>query len=79
MRLLLIFAHVPNLIIRHSLKDITTAKGGGFLRLTKNRIIVDGQASLGYGRYLKINKSDPNTYSNGYLDMQLWLSIGHCF
>ncbi len=33
--LFLIFAHVPNLIIRHSPEDITTAKGGGFLSHTK--------------------------------------------
>lgn len=57
-------------------------RGGGSFGvtwITKSKIIVDGQTSLGYGRYLKINKSDPNTHSNGYLDIQLWLSIGYCF
>jgi hypothetical protein len=41
--LFLIFAHVQNLIIRHSPEDITTAQGGGFLSHTKkyNEVIKD--------------------------------------
>jgi hypothetical protein len=41
--------------------------------------VIDFQTSMGYGRYLNIDKQDPNTYANGYLDMQLWFSIGYCF
>lgn len=51
----------------------------GLLFVTKSRIVIDGQTSLGYGRYLNLNKSDPSTYSNGYLDAQIWLSIGYSF
>ena len=36
MGLFLIFAHVPNLGIRHSPEYITTALGGGFLRHIKD-------------------------------------------
>jgi hypothetical protein len=53
MRLLLIFAHVPNLIIRHSPKDITTAKGGGFLSLTKKAQKKIPVLLLFYGRAKK--------------------------
>ncbi len=51
----------------------------GLLYVTKSRIVIDGQASLGYGRYLNIDKTDPSTYSNGFLDTQIWLSIGYSF
>jgi hypothetical protein len=51
----------------------------GLLYVTKGRIIIDQQTSLGYGRYLNLDKSNPSTYSNGYLDVQMWLSVGYCF
>lgn len=51
----------------------------GLLYVTKSRIVIDGQASLGYGRYLNIDKADPSTYSRGFLDTQIWLSIGYSF
>jgi hypothetical protein len=57
-------------------------RGGGSLGLsyfTKSYFIFDTQSSLGYGRYLNIDKNDPNTYNMGYLDIQLWFSIGYCF
>ncbi|KAA5541631.1 DUF3575 domain-containing protein [Adhaeribacter rhizoryzae] len=56
-------------------------RSGGSLGLayfTKNKFMLDGQSSLGYGRYLNINTSDPNTYLKGYLDLQIWFSIGYC-
>lgn len=57
-------------------------RGGGSFGLsyfTPSRINVDVQTSLGYGRYLNLDWSDPNTYSGGYPDMQVWASIGYCF
>ena len=57
-------------------------RGGGSLGLsyfTRNYFIFDTQSSLGYGRYINIDKKDPDTYSMGYLDVQLWLSVGYCF
>jgi hypothetical protein len=57
-------------------------RGGGslgFAYFTKSKFVLDGQGSLGYGRYLNIDKSDPDTYFKGYLDVQVWLSIGYCF
>jgi hypothetical protein len=57
-------------------------RGGGSLGLsyiTKSKIIVDGLMSLGYGAYTKVYKPDVNRNSSGYLDTQLWLSIGYCF
>lgn len=56
---------------------------GGFsiggLWLLKNNFVTDLQSSLGYGRYINIDKNDPNTYSNGYLDIQIWISVGYYF
>lgn len=57
-------------------------RGGGSLGLsyfTKRKFVFDGQTSLGYGRYFKPYLPDPNTNSIGYLDAQVWLSIGYCF
>jgi hypothetical protein len=53
---------------------------GGSLGLTfigKKRLVLDALTSIGYGRYIKYYKSDTN--SKGYLDLQVWLSIGYCF
>jgi len=57
-------------------------RGGGSFGIayfTKSRINFDGQTSLGYGRYLNLDSSDPNTYSKGHPDFQVWASIGYCF
>ena len=57
-------------------------RGGGSLGLSyisKKRIVIDGLASLGYGTYTKIYKPDVNRNSSGYLDAQIWLSIGYFF
>ena len=51
----------------------------GISWFTKNRIIIDYQNSLGYGRYLHLDTNDPDTYAKGYPDVQLWLSVGYCF
>lgn len=55
---------------------------GGTLGLTyfsKDNFVVEGLGSLGYGRYLSLDNLDPNTHSSGYLDMQVWLSVGFSF
>ncbi|WP_026461488.1 DUF3575 domain-containing protein [Adhaeribacter aquaticus] len=55
-------------------------RGGGSFGLsyfTKSRINFDAQISVGYGRYLNLNLSDPNTYSKGHPDVQVWASIGY--
>jgi len=57
-------------------------RGGGSLGLSyisKSKIIVDGLMSLGYGTYTKVYKPAVNRNSSGYLDAQVWLSVGYCF
>ena len=57
-------------------------RGGGSLGISyfsNSRIVIDGLVSLGYGRYTKAYKSETNGKSSGYLDAQVWLSIGYCF
>ncbi|PSR52691.1 hypothetical protein AHMF7605_03700 [Adhaeribacter arboris] len=59
-----------------------SVRGGGTLGIAcffKSKIVVDGQTSLGYGRYLSHKQTNPNTYAKGYLDMQVWLSLGYGF
>jgi hypothetical protein len=59
-----------------------SARGGGslgFAYFTKSNIIIDAQSSLGYGRYIKPQRLNPYDYSKGYLDLQVWLSVGYCF
>ena len=51
----------------------------GLTLITKNTLVFDGLCSLGYGRYLHLDRNDPDSYSNGYLDVQVWFSIGYCF
>ena len=57
-------------------------RAGGTVGLTyfaKSKVVIEGLGSLGYGRYLNLDKSDPSTNGNGYLDMQVWLSVGYSF
>lgn len=59
-----------------------SVRGGGSVGVcffSNSHIVIDHQVSVGYGRYLKLNKQDPNTYAAGYPDVQVWLSIGYCF
>jgi hypothetical protein len=52
--------------------------GGQYL--FTNRISLDGHVGLGYGKYYKQhNRVDPMAKSDGYIDANLWLSIGYCF
>jgi hypothetical protein len=57
-------------------------RGGGSLGLsyfTKSKFVIDAQYSMGYGKYTKFYKPDLNANANGYLDVQVWLSVGYCF
>lgn len=59
----------------------SSLRGGvsaGLCYLTKSQIIFDAQTSLGYGKYLNRGSINHNK-SNGYLDLQFWLSIGYAF
>lgn len=51
----------------------------GVAFFSKSNIVIDGQASLGFGKYFKYYSRDPNHYYSGYLDTQIWLSVGYCF
>jgi hypothetical protein len=62
-----------------SANSLRTGGSLGFSYITKRRFVMDMQGSLGYGRYLNLDKSNPNTYANGFLDMQIWFSLGYCF
>ena len=62
-----------------SANSIRSGGSLGLSYISQRKIIIDGLASLGYGRYTKIYKPDINGTSTGYLDAQLWLSVGYCF
>jgi hypothetical protein len=68
----------------YSARDFSASsvRGGGSLGLSyisKSKIIFDAVMSLGYGKYTKVYKPDVNRNSSGYLDAQVWFSIGYCF
>lgn len=44
-----------------------------------NMLVIEVLGSLGFGHYLNLDKSDPDTNGNGYLDLQIWLSVGYSF
>jgi hypothetical protein len=51
--------------------------GGSYI--SKSRFVIDGLVSLGYGKYISYYKLNSIRDSNGYLDAQIWISIGYCF
>ena len=59
-------------------QSIRSGASLGLLYYSKNKIIIDGQSSLGYGRYINLDNNNPNTRFKGFLDIQLWLSVGYC-
>ncbi|WP_170234230.1 DUF3575 domain-containing protein [Segetibacter aerophilus] len=57
-------------------------RGGGsvgFAYFTKSNIVIDVQGSLGYGRYIHPKRLNPYDDAKGYIDVQVWLSVGYCF
>ncbi|MBE7171976.1 MAG: hypothetical protein INR73_15425 [Williamsia sp.] len=58
-----------------------SVRGGysfGFSYFSKSKINIDGMTGLGYGKYTKVYRSNSNQRAGGYLDMQVWLSVGYC-
>ena len=47
--------------------------------VSKNRIYLDLQGSLGGGFYTTTYWSNRERSSNAYVDMQIWLNLGYCF
>lgn len=62
-----------------SANSIRSGASLGLCYLSQHRVVVDGLASLGYGNYTKIYKPDSNGDLTGYIDAQVWLSVGYCF
>ena len=62
-------------------KDQSIRGGGsaGLIYSTKSKIIFDAQTSLGYGKYLNRDKGFPTKHGGGYLDIQIWFSVGYGF
>ncbi len=56
--------------------SIRTGASTGYTYIFNNKIILDAQLGLGYGAYPKNQR--PENYK-GYLDAQVWLSVGYCF
>lgn len=61
-------------------QSVRTGVNIGGQYLFTNRISLDGHVGLGYGKYYKqFDRADPTARSDGYIDANLWLSIGYCF
>ncbi len=70
--------------VGYSAKDFATnsirsGASGGLSYITRNYFIFDMQTSLGYGRYFNVKRSNDKANAKGYLDAQLWFSLGYCF
>jgi len=59
--------------------SIRTGFSGGLSYITSNHFIIEAQNSYGYGRYFNIKRSDNDANAKGYLDVQVWFSVGYCF
>ncbi len=73
-----------NYLFSYPSKDFfaNSIRGGlslGCTIITKNKLAVEILTSTGYGRYTTIYKADTNHKSKGYLDAQIWLSVGYSF
>lgn len=51
----------------------------GFLFIPKKRFILEGTTALGYGKYFNVKNYISDPMPKGYLDFQLWLSVGYYF
>lgn len=66
-------------------RDFTSnsVRSGGSLGVAyqlRNNIVFDASASLGYGRYFNTkNNNATNFPPKGYLDTQIWFSVGYGF
>ncbi len=62
-----------------SANSIRGGESLGCMYISKSRIVIDALISLGYGRYVKVYKTDSSHDPKAYLDAQVWLSVGYCF
>jgi hypothetical protein len=51
----------------------------GFIYLPFKRLILETTTGLGYGKYFNIKNNLHQAAPKGYLDFQLWLSVGYTF
>lgn len=59
--------------------SIRTGANAGFLFIPKKHFILEGTTALGYGKYFNAKNYISNPVPKGYLDFQLWLSVGYYF
>lgn len=60
-----------------SANSIRSGLSIGSMYIGRKGLVIDSQLSLGYGSYIYPYKADNE--SKGYLDCQVWLSVGYCF
>lgn len=51
----------------------------GFLYIPTKRFLLETTTGLGYGKYFNVETYQGKDAPKGYLDFQLWLSIGYSF
>lgn len=51
----------------------------GFLLIPKEHFFLEGTTALGYGKYFNVKNYISNPAPKGYLDFQLWFSLGYYF
>lgn len=51
----------------------------GFLYLPTKRFLIETTTGLGYGKYFNLETFQDRVAPKGYLDFQLWLSVGYTF
>ena len=51
----------------------------GFLYLPTKRFLIETTTGLGYGKYFNLETFQDTAAPKGYLDFQLWLSVGYTF
>jgi len=51
----------------------------GFLYLPTKRFLIETTTGLGYGKYFNLETFQDRAAPKGYLDFQLWLSVGYTF
>jgi len=59
--------------------SLRTGANIGFLFIPKKRFILEGTTALGYGKYFNVKNYITNPSPKGYLDFQLWFSVGYYF
>lgn len=60
-----------------SSRSVRTGGSLGILFIPIPNIIIDGSASLGYGRYFDTKNKSLQLAPRGYMDAQIWFSVGY--